>query len=209
MNKISGNLNDTEIEGFIANCAHLARLASGEAQVQQAAQFLTEGRVTEALELYGAVLRNGAEHSVVVRASALAGMGMCAVSLNDLEGAKGIATALRADYKLQLEEPVVKQALTAIDMALAAQECGDEAELRKALAADAADHDTRQKLAILLLSQGDAKGAMNEALEIMRRDRKWNDDGGRKLLLQFFDSLGSQHPDVVEARKRLSVLLFI
>ena len=50
---------------------------------------------------------------------------------------------------------------------------------------------------------------MREALYIMKRDRKWNDDGGRKLLLQFFDTLGSQHPDVVEARKRMSALLFV
>ena len=46
LNKISGNLNDTEIGGFVANCAHLAKLASGEGMVQQAAQFLTDGQIT-------------------------------------------------------------------------------------------------------------------------------------------------------------------
>ena len=107
VNKISGNLNDTEIAGFVANCSHLARLAAGEGQVQEAAELLTQGHVAEALEVYGAILKNGKEHSDVVRASALAGMGMCAVSLNDLEGAKGIATLLRAEYKLLLEVPVV------------------------------------------------------------------------------------------------------
>jgi len=53
------------------------------------------------------------------------------------------------------------------------------------------------------------QAALNHALDIMKRDRKWNDDGGRKLALQFFESLGGQHPDVIEARKRLSTLLFI
>jgi putative thioredoxin len=50
---------------------------------------------------------------------------------------------------------------------------------------------------------------MRHALEIIKRDRNWNENGGKKLLLQFFETLGSQHPDVNEARKRLSALLFI
>ena len=51
VNKISGNLNDTEIAGFVANCSHLARLAAGEGQVQEAAELLTQGHVAEALEV--------------------------------------------------------------------------------------------------------------------------------------------------------------
>ena len=139
----------------------------------------------------------------------MSGMAMCALGLNDLEGAQQVVAALRENYKLHLEDSAVKQALTAVDMAVAAGECGDEAELEAALEADANDHKTRSKLAILLHSKGDAQAAMNHALEIMKRDRAWDDDGGRKLLLQFFESLGSQHPDVIAARKRLSALLFI
>jgi len=209
VNKIEGNLNDTDIGGFVANCAHMAKLASGEGMVQQAAEHLTNGEVQEALALYGEILKKPQEHSEVVRASAMAGMAMCALSLNDLEGAKGVAEALRTNYKTMLYEPIVKQALTAVDMALQAEDCGDQADLEIALEADANDHDTRNKLAILLYAKGDSKAALNHALDIMKRDRKWNDDGGRKLALQFFDSLGGQHPDVVEARKRLSTLLFI
>ena len=81
--------------------------------------------------------------------------------------------------------------------------------MEAALADNADDHDARSKLAILLYAKGDSKGAMDHALTIMKRDRSWNEDGGRKLVLQFFDSLGNQHPDVIEARKRLSALLFI
>ena len=44
----------------------------------------------------------------------------------DLEGAKGVAASLRENHKLLLLEPLVKQALTAVDMAVAAQDCGDQ-----------------------------------------------------------------------------------
>jgi len=41
-----------------------------------------------------------------------------------------------------------------------------------------------------------AQGAMNEALEIMRRDRKWNDDGGRKLLVRVCAGGGERGVDI-------------
>jgi putative thioredoxin len=209
VNKIQGNLNDTEIAGFVANCAHLAKLASGEGMLEQASELLSTGEIQEALTIYGTILHKPQDHSEVVRASAMAGMAMCALALDDLAGAKEVVAALRENHKLLLEDGAVKQALTAVDMAVAAGECGDEAELEAALAADANDHATRNKLAILLFSKGEAQAAMNHALEIMKRDRAWDDDGGRKLLLKFFESLGSQHPDVIAARKRLSALLFV
>jgi putative thioredoxin len=49
---------------------------------------------------------------------------------------------------------------------------------------------------------------VDELLEIVRRDRKWNDDGARVQLLQFFEALGFTDPLAVEGRKRLSSLLF-
>lgn len=157
VNKIGGNLNDTEIAGFVANCAHLAKLASGESMVRAAGEHLSNGETQEALALYGAILQKPHDHSELIRASALAGMAMCALALDDLEGAKGVAAALRENHKLLLQEGIVKQALTAVDMALAAEDCGDQGDLESALAADANDHDTRRKLAILLHSKGESK----------------------------------------------------
>jgi len=45
-------------------------------------------------------------------------------------------------------------------------------------------------------------------MEIVKRDRKWNDDGARKQLVQFFEAWGATDPATVEGRKRLSSLLF-
>ena len=45
-------------------------------------------------------------------------------------------------------------------------------------------------------------------IEIVRRDRKWNDDGARKQLVQFFEAWGPTDDATVEGRKRLSSILF-
>ena len=45
-------------------------------------------------------------------------------------------------------------------------------------------------------------------MEIVRLDRKWNDDGARKQLVQFFDAWGATDDATVDGRKRLSTILF-
>jgi putative thioredoxin len=50
--------------------------------------------------------------------------------------------------------------------------------------------------------------AVDNLLEIVRRDRKWNDDGARKQLVQFFEAWGGADEATVEGRKRLSTILF-
>ena len=50
--------------------------------------------------------------------------------------------------------------------------------------------------------------AANHLLEIVRRDRKWNDDGARKQLVQLFEAWGFADPAAVEGRKKLSSILF-
>ena len=50
--------------------------------------------------------------------------------------------------------------------------------------------------------------AMEHALEIVRRDRAWDDGAGRRLLFRFFDTLGAGHEEVARARRRLALLLF-
>ena len=45
-------------------------------------------------------------------------------------------------------------------------------------------------------------------VEIVRRDRKWNDDGARKQLVQLFEAWGGADEATVEGRKRLSTILF-
>jgi putative thioredoxin len=70
------------------------------------------------------------------------------------------------------------------------------------------DHQARFDLAIALNAKGKREEAAQHLLEIVRRDRKWNDDGARKQLVQFFEAWGFADPAAVEGRKKLSSVLF-
>ena len=80
--------------------------------------------------------------------------------------------------------------------------------LQARLAADANDHQARFDLALALDAAGDRDGALAELLELVRRDRKWNEDAGRKQLVTLFEAMGPTDPRTIEARKKLSSLLF-
>ncbi|HNQ56102.1 MAG: co-chaperone YbbN [Rhodocyclaceae bacterium] len=83
----------------------------------------------------------------------------------------------------------------------------DEAALRARLAADAADLAARLALANLLALKQDYRAALEELLEIVRRDRAFEDDIGRKTMLQIFSLLGGDSDLVREYRGRLSTAL--
>ena len=85
---------------------------------------------------------------------------------------------------------------------------GPIAELEQKVAAKPLDHQARFDLATALNADGKRSEATAQLLEIVRRDRKWNDDGARKQLVQFFEAWGGADEATVEGRKRLSTILF-
>ena len=74
--------------------------------------------------------------------------------------------------------------------------------------ADPQNHQARFDLAVALNAKGKREDAVKHLIEIVKRDRKWNDDGARKQLVQFFEAWGPTDPATVEGRKRLSSILF-
>ena len=59
-----------------------------------------------------------------------------------------------------------------------------------------------------LAGKGRRKEAVDHLLEIVRRDRSWNDDGARKQLVQFFEAWGPKDETTIAGRRRLSSILF-
>ena len=59
-----------------------------------------------------------------------------------------------------------------------------------------------------LFAGGQSEAAIDQLLELFKRDRKWNDEAARKQLLKFFEALGPTNPLTVSGRKRLSSLMF-
>jgi len=81
-------------------------------------------------------------------------------------------------------------------------------ELTRHLINSPSDKDTRYKLAKQLLKNNEFKRGFEELLEIYSQDSKWNDEAAKKKLLEYFDILGFNDPNVIEARKLLSRIMF-
>jgi putative thioredoxin len=108
-----------------------------------------------------------------------------------------------------LEDDALQAVSNAVDLAeIAGEAAGKTGELRARVEGDANDHQARFDLALALYGSNDAEGAIAELLEIVRRQRSWNDEAAREQLLRIFEALGPTDPKTVEGRRRLSSILF-
>jgi putative thioredoxin len=153
-----------------------------------------------AADLYAKVLAQDANNI-----AALAGLARCYVGTGNVEQAKKtldmVPEAKRGDSS-------VAAARAAIELAEQTKDLGPIGDLEAKVAADQKDYQARFDLALALNAKGNRDGAVDQLLEIVRRDRKWNDDGARKQLVQLFDAWGPTDEATVEGRKRLSSVLF-
>ena len=105
-------------------------------------------------------------------------------------------------------DPAIASARATLENAERAAAIGNVADLERQAAADPKNFQARFDLAIALNAHGKRKDAADVLLEIIRRDRAWNDDGVRKQLLQFFEAWGAMDPETINARRQLSGALF-
>ena len=162
--------------------------------------MLAKGDAASAAELYAKVL---AEDGANV--TALGGLARAYLKTGATEQAK---QTLAMVPEAKRNDPAVATARAALELAEQAKSVGPLAELEQKVAANPLDHPARFDLAVALNSKNRRKEAVDHLIEIVRRDRKWNDDGARKQLVQFFEAWGPTDEATVEGRKRLSSILF-
>src|SRR5882757_4086936 len=168
--------------------------------LKEAETLLAEGDPANAASVYAEVLGIDATNI-----AALAGLAKCYVATDALEQAKQTLAMVPESKR---EDAAVKAVQAAIDLAEQAKALGPVTELEQKVAANPLDHQARFDLATALNAQGNRAEATNQLLEIVKRDRKWNDDGARKQLINFFEAWGLADEATVEGRKRLSTILF-
>ena len=161
---------------------------------------LAKGDATGAAEIYAQVL---AEDST--NAAALAGLVRCYVQTGALDQARQTLAMIPKDKE---NDAAVAAARAALELADQAKTLGPVADLEQKVAANPLDHQARFDLALALNSKGRRQDALEQLITIVKRDRKWNDDGARKQLVQFFDAWGPTDEATIEGRKRLSSILF-
>ena len=134
---------------------------------------------------------------------AIGGLVRALLAAGETEEAKGILDALPADLA---GKPEISRARAALELASAPQVDTSAVEAR--LAADPDDHAARFDLAAAKMAAGDRDAAAEALLEIVRRDREWDDGAARKRFLQLLEAQGLEDPWSSAQRRRLSALLF-
>lgn len=120
------------------------------------------------------------------------------------EDAQAIVTALAGDLSLDAS---AQQRLARLSVKLASAGEEDVEALETKVAAAPADLDARLRLAQRLIGAGQHEAGLGHYLELVRRDRRFGDDAGRKGMLQTFALLGQDHPLVPRYRKLLAATL--
>jgi putative thioredoxin len=137
------------------------------------------------------------------RPDVMGGLLRSLIAAGELEEARSILDALPAVLTGKSE---VARARAALELASAPQI--DTAPLEARLAADPDDHDARFELAGARMAAGDRDGAADALLDLIQRDREWNEGAARKRLLQLLEAVGLEDPWAGTQRRRLSAILF-
>jgi putative thioredoxin len=195
-----GALPESQVTAFLERL--IKDRVGGEEKdlLKEADAALVDGDAGHAADLYARVLEQDSSNT-----HALAGLARAYVETGALDQAKQML-ALVPEAKHN--EAPVAAARAALELAEQATSLGPIAELEQKVAANPLDHQARFDLALALNAQGRRGEALDHLLEIVKRDRKWNDDGARKQLVQLFDAWGPTDEATVAGRRRLSSILF-
>ena len=194
-----GALPESQVKAFIEKLTDGAKAPLDQA-LEQGQAALAAGENDLALEIFKEIQAQDPANE-----AALSGVLRAQIALGMLAEAEEILASLPANLRVKAD---IEAAASALELAKEIGQTGDPAELRARLDANPKDNQARFDLALALFARSDAEGAIDELLELVRRDRAWNDEAARKKLVKVFDTLGGAHELTVAGRRRLSSVLF-
>jgi putative thioredoxin len=170
-----------------------------EPLIAMAENVLAEGDSERAANIFQQIRDMAPEDPIV-----LGGLARALLTAGRSEEAKAVLDSVPPDAAGHAE---VSRARAALELSEAAPEA-DTSELDARIAADPDDLDARYELAGAKMAAGDRDGAADALLDIIGRDREWNEGAARKRLLQLIEAQGLEDPWARAQRRRLSALLF-
>jgi putative thioredoxin len=197
-----GAVPESQIRTFIDKIAKEGGAAAPDidAILTEGKAALDAGDVNMAAQIYGSVLQEQPDNT-----KAMAGMAECMIAAGQKDQARELLDGLTDEQKA---EPEVAAILARFALEEEVAGLGDPEALEARLAADPDDHEARFDMAKILNVKGERDKAADYLLYIMKTDREWQDDGGRKQLLTFFEAWGPTDAATVAARRKLSSLMF-
>jgi putative thioredoxin len=177
--------------------------ASAKAEIEplvtMAEQVLADGEAERAVSIFRQVLDMAPDDPAVI-----GGLARALIAAGEIDQAKQILDGLPDEVA---KKPEIARAKAALEVASAAP-AADTGPLEARLAANPDDHEARFELALAQMAAGDRDGAAEALLEIIRRDREWNDGAARQRFLQLLEAQGLEDPWSSTQRRRLSAVLF-
>ncbi len=198
-----GAVPPSEIKKFIEKVSLLGPDGDGGLAdaIEAAETMLTEGEAADAVETFTAILEEDADS-----AAAYGGLVRAHIATGDLEQAEATLNGAAAEISTS---PELEAAHAQLELAKQAVDAGPVAELRAAVDANPDDHQARLDLATALHGAGEVQAAVDELLELFRRDREWNDGAAKAQLFTVFDALKADDPIVLNGRRKLSSMIFV
>ena len=198
-----GAVPASELKAFIDRAIEASGGEAGgglDEAIETAEQMLAEGAAADAAQIFAAVMQEDANN-----AAAYGGLARAYLELDQTEQATGVLASVPDEIA---EAPEIEAARAQIALAKQAEDAGPVAELRSAVDANEDDHQARYDLAQALYAAGDGEEAINQFLELFRRDREWNDGAAKTQLMTIFDALKPNDPLVLNGRRKLSSMIF-
>ena len=162
-------------------------------------QVLSEGDAPRAANIFRQVREMAPDNAEVI-----GGLTRALLAAGEADEARAILDGLDANLG---KKPEIARARAALEVASVAPTM-DASALESRLATNADDHEARFELASARMASGDRDGAADELLEIIRRDREWNEGAARARFLQILEAQGLEDPWSSTQRRRLSAVLF-
>ncbi len=193
---------ESEIKRFVEGLLKVAGGAMPAADLLgEAKAALEQGNPQEAAELFSAVLHDEPENPEawggLIRALMAAGQEDQAIQ------------ALAKVPAAITDHAEVSGARSALTLAAEGRRARDQlGAFEQRLAADPADLQARYDLATALNAMDRREEAADALLDIIRRNRAWNEEAARLQLLKFFEAWGFSDPATMAARRKLSAILF-
>ena len=195
-----GALPQSEIKAFVERVAGAGGDGGLAEALEVAEQMLAEGAAVDAAQTFAAILAELPDS-----APALAGLARSYLAMGEADQAEALLNNAPAAIAKAAEIDAVRAQLA---LARQAAEAGPVNELRARVEADPADLQARFDLATALHASGAVQEAVDQLLELFRRDRDWNDGAAKAQLFTIFDALKPQDPIALNGRRKLSSLIF-
>ena len=198
-----GAVPPSEIDAFVER---VVQAAGGDASgglddaLAAAEEMLEQGAATDAAQTFAAILQEDEAN-----AGAYGGLVRAHIAMDDLEQAEAILNGAPAEIS---EAPELEAAHAQLELARQAADAGPVPELKASVEADPDDHQARYDLAQALYAGGQTQEAVDELLELFRRDREWNEAAAKQQLFTIFEALKPNDPIVLSGRRKLSSMIF-